>query len=198
MFRYQLLKLIPRKRKLRGTFLHNVIGDRLFDPNVWKWDTRNVCAGLALGTFIAFTPTFPFQMIMAAAFSLLFKVNMPAAMLACWITNPITMPFIYIMEYKVGTWLSNAFGLPEIVEFQQPIEGGLDIMDIPKPHRFFTNTMKSVKNIIMGGLLFATVSSAFVYGLFYFLLTHIYIPSKWKRQPTPKDPPQDKKPGPAA
>lgn len=58
--------------------------------------------GLALGLFVAFTPTFPFQMLLVTAGAVLLKVNLPIALLACWVTNPLTMMPIYKAAWDCG------------------------------------------------------------------------------------------------
>ncbi len=64
-----------------------------------------IAKGLALGIFIGMTPTFGFQMVIAVFFALLLKENKLAAALGVWITNPVTAPFIYALEYECGRLL---------------------------------------------------------------------------------------------
>ncbi len=61
-----------------------------------------IAKGVALGVFIGMTPTFGFQMAIAVFFAFLLKENKLAAALGVWITNPITAPFIYALEYESG------------------------------------------------------------------------------------------------
>lgn len=61
-----------------------------------------IAKGLALGIFIGMTPTFGFQMVLAVFFALLLRENKLAAVLGVWITNPVTAPFIYALEYESG------------------------------------------------------------------------------------------------
>ena len=61
-----------------------------------------IAKGLALGVFIGMTPTFGFQMVIAVFFALLLSENKIAAAVGVWITNPLTAPFIYALEYESG------------------------------------------------------------------------------------------------
>ena len=61
-----------------------------------------VAKGMALGIFIGMTPTFGFQMAIAIFFAFLLRENKLAAALGVWITNPVTAPFIYALEYESG------------------------------------------------------------------------------------------------
>lgn len=58
--------------------------------------------GMALGLFIGFTPTFGVQMVLALLLALLLRQNKIAAVIGVWVTNPVTAPFIYGIEYQVG------------------------------------------------------------------------------------------------
>ena len=67
--------------------------------------------GMALGLFIGFTPTFGVQTFLAILFALLLRQNKIAAFVGVWVTNPLTAPLIYGLEYKVGRLL---LGLPPL------------------------------------------------------------------------------------
>lgn len=54
-----------------------------------------------IGLFIAFVPL-PSQMLMAAVLAVLLRVNLPLSVLLVWVSNPITMPPLFYMAYKVG------------------------------------------------------------------------------------------------
>lgn len=71
--------------------------------------------GLALGTFIALTPTMGAQLMIAGVSAYLLRVNLPIAMAACLITNPFSAPFVYGAQYQLGIWL---VGLPPPSEME--------------------------------------------------------------------------------
>jgi uncharacterized protein len=104
------IRIIPQQHHLTGTILHRVFGERLFAPHIWKPTKISISGGLAVGIFIALTPTIGVQMILSIMAAYFLRVNIPAAIAACWITNPLTAPVIFPLQYKLGTWLS---GVPE-------------------------------------------------------------------------------------
>ncbi len=108
-----LTRWLPRRRHLRGSWLHRMLGDRLFHHDLWRPSQRGSALGLAVGVFIAFTPTLGVQLILAGLAAYLLRVNIPLALGACFITNPATAVFIYGFEYKLGVWL---LGPPEPVD----------------------------------------------------------------------------------
>ncbi len=96
--------LISRDR-LKGERIHRILGDRIFTQEIWHIDRFTISGGLALGLFIAFTPTIPFQMIISALCAIWLRVNLPVALAACWVTNPLTIFPVYRIAYRLGYWL---------------------------------------------------------------------------------------------
>ncbi len=101
-FRESILRRLPDRDKLRRSFLFRVFGKSILARDLWCFDTHSLAGGLSLGLFIAFTPTIPFQMILACLGALYFRVNLPIALLACWVTNPITAVPIYMTAWRIG------------------------------------------------------------------------------------------------
>lgn len=86
---------------------------------------EEIAEGMALGFCIGMTPTFGFQMLLAVFFAALFKKNKIAALLGVWVTNPVTAPFIYALEYEFGRWVLgwDRVRLPERLDLS--VLGGL-------------------------------------------------------------------------
>ena len=101
------------RHSLRNGRIHRLLGDRMFSPHVWGFDERSFAGGLALGLFIAFTPTIPFQMLLCAIGAILFRVNLFAAVAAIWLTNPVTAVPVYLAASRVGHALCDATGIGE-------------------------------------------------------------------------------------
>lgn len=98
------LARIPRIKQLRGTFLHRILGERFFDPRLWTWDRHGAALGLAIGAFFSALPM-PLQSLPAAFFAVVFRVNVPAALVGCWITNPLTFPLFFYLQLVIGSRL---------------------------------------------------------------------------------------------
>ena len=62
----------------------------LHDHRLWGIRRRTVVPAFALGLFIAFMP-FPGHTLTGALLALAFRVNIPVAALATWVSNPVTM-----------------------------------------------------------------------------------------------------------
>lgn len=68
-----------------------------------KGEPHAIAAGFAIGIFIGVTPTIPFHTILIIALCLLLKKNVTAGYLGSWlISNPLTIPFLYVAQYRLG------------------------------------------------------------------------------------------------
>ncbi len=68
-------------------------------------EPNDIAKGFALGIFIGMTPTFGIQMVIAVFLAMFLEENKIAAAVGVWITNPLTAPFIYALEYESGRLL---------------------------------------------------------------------------------------------
>jgi len=66
---------------------------------------HRIALGVAVGIFIAWTPTIGFQMILTVLLSACLKANKVVGLPFVWISNPLTVPFIYGPSYALGRFL---------------------------------------------------------------------------------------------
>lgn len=67
---------------------------------------ENIAFSLAIGIFIGATPTIPFHTALTIALVFLFRRNVTAAFLGSWlISNPLTIPVLYLSQYELGKLL---------------------------------------------------------------------------------------------
>jgi uncharacterized protein (DUF2062 family) len=74
---------------------------------------KSISVGIFLGLFWGFIPM-PMQMLAVLAMTPFFKFNVPIAISMVWLSNPLTMPFMYYMEYQTGNFLLGKEGLEGI------------------------------------------------------------------------------------
>ena len=76
---------------------------------VFRWlfrlrgSPQAIAGGFSLGLFIAFTPTIGIQVVLAFFMATALDLNRTAAVLAVWITNPVTIPAIFSLNYWLGS-----------------------------------------------------------------------------------------------
>lgn len=89
---------IPRQFRLKIQQWTNRVKNFSGDPHY-------VAMGMAIGVFVAATPTMPFQTAIAIALAYILRSSKAAAAIGVWLSNPITFPVFYLASYKVGTLL---------------------------------------------------------------------------------------------
>ena len=80
-----------------------------------KGQPEEVAGGVAIGVFIGLTPTVPLQTILSILVALLLGKSKLAAVLGTCIANPFMLPFIYILDYKVGRMITGVEGVPLVL-----------------------------------------------------------------------------------
>ena len=102
-------RIMPKHETIKNSKSLKIFGSLLHDANLWHLNRRSAAGAFAVGLFCAFIPV-PFQMALAAAAAIPFRVNLPLSVAMVWVTNPITMPVIFYLCYVLGTWI---LGQPE-------------------------------------------------------------------------------------
>lgn len=95
-------RIMPDHETVKNSRSLKIFGRLLHDANLWHLNRRSAAGSFAVGLFCAFIPV-PFQMLLAAAAAIPFRVNLPLSVALVWISNPITMPVLFYFCYLVGT-----------------------------------------------------------------------------------------------
>ena len=104
MPRHLFKQYAPDHQSIRKHKYVQIFGSLLHSPSLWHLNKRSVSGAFAVGLFWAMIPM-PFQMIAAAACAIGARVNLPLSMALVWISNPLTMPPMFYLNYLVGEWL---------------------------------------------------------------------------------------------
>ncbi|MEJ2622807.1 MAG: DUF2062 domain-containing protein [Candidatus Thiodiazotropha sp.] len=157
-------RLLPHHNHVRNHKHLRVFGDLLQDGNLWHLNRHSVSGAFAVGLFMAFVP-FPFQMVLAAAAAIFFRVNLPLSVALVWITNPITIPPMFYFAYRIGVLMTGETAALE-------------------PFHFSLEWLQSVGSeilipLILGSLVCATISSIVGYSLILWIWRWRAV-EKWK------------------
>ncbi|MGD7652123.1 MAG: DUF2062 domain-containing protein, partial [Verrucomicrobiales bacterium] len=68
---------------------------------LWIPCRDSVAMGMAIGLFFSMM-LMPFQMIPTALIAMKRGGNVPIAMASCWVSNPLTLPIILLIQVKLG------------------------------------------------------------------------------------------------
>ncbi len=101
MPRNLIKKYLPKPSQIKDNKFLKVFGPVIHEPMLWHLTRRSVAKAFIVGLFFAFWPV-PFQMVLAAAGAIVLRANLPLSVALVWITNPVTMPFLFGIAYFVG------------------------------------------------------------------------------------------------
>jgi uncharacterized protein (DUF2062 family) len=99
-----LKQFIPGPAKLREIKSLQVLGSWIYQPNLWHLNRYAASMAFFVGLFVAFMPI-PGQMILAAILAVRLRCNLPLSIGLVWITNPLTIPAIFYLSYRVGAMI---------------------------------------------------------------------------------------------
>lgn len=80
-------------RKLKLTFL------KIYHA---RGSSHEIALGAAIGSFWGVFPTFGFSTLLSVLLYKIFRFNLPVAISAAFISNPLTSPFFLFISYKLG------------------------------------------------------------------------------------------------
>ena len=151
-----LKSIVPSPAKIRELKSLQMLGDWIYAGNLWHINRYSASMAFFVGLFVAFLPI-PGQMLAAALLAILLKCNMPLSVGLVWITNPVTMPAIYFLAYKVGAIIIDA-----------PVQN----MDFELSFFWVTHSLVTVwKPFLLGCL---------ICGLFFGCLGYFLISQLWR------------------
>ena len=101
MLRPLLRRWLPDPDKLRAHRGLRWMGPLLDRAWLWRANRHGIAAGLASGLFLGLLVPVG-QTVFACAAALLLRANLPAAVLATFVSNPLTTPAILLAGYHLG------------------------------------------------------------------------------------------------
>jgi uncharacterized protein (DUF2062 family) len=117
-------RYLPSHESVRQNRWLRFLGPSLNHHNLWHLHRRSVAGGVAVGLFCGLVPG-PLQMISAALFAVIFRVNLPVAVITTVYTNPLTIVPLYFAAYELGMLVTggNGSGVPraELDLFSLPL-----------------------------------------------------------------------------
>ncbi len=99
--RQLLKKYLPDQQTIHANRWLRPFASTLLHPRLWHLNRRSAAGAVAVGMFCGLIPG-PMQMIGAAACALLFRINLPLALLVTLYTNPLTIVPLYVLAYQIG------------------------------------------------------------------------------------------------
>lgn len=138
-----------RHRRLRHRPWWRSLTRPLFHRSLWMPCPTTVSTGMSIGLFFAMMPI-PFQMVLSALLSLRFRANIPFAMAACWVSNPLTQAPIVLAQFRFGQWLRESLSVP--------MPGFLTRVDYTIPGVGQLNAASFTLGFIVSGIVLALIA----------------------------------------
>ena len=96
-------KFLPSHAAISGNRHVSRFGSLLKHHNLWHLHRRSVAGGVAAGMFAGLIPgSNPVQFTAAALLAIVFRVNLPIAVIVTLYSNPFTIVPLYFLAYKLG------------------------------------------------------------------------------------------------
>lgn len=173
-FKKILKTMLPEKHQVQQHSQLRLLRRIMEDPDMFHLTRHSVAGGTATGLFFAFMPI-PGQTLFAVLAAIGFRVNLPLAAVLTWVTNPLTMPPVFYLAYRLGAF----------------------ILDHPVKPIHFEMTWSWVEGTVMsiwpalliGNLIFAVSASTGGYFLVK-LLWRLAVVQKWERRKNARKPPR--------
>ncbi|WP_035609234.1 DUF2062 domain-containing protein [Haloferula sp. BvORR071] len=162
-----------RHKRLRNRHWWQDITQALFERRLWMPCRDTVATGLTIGMFFAVMPL-PMQMIFAGVVAMRFHSNVPIAMAACWLSNPLTNIPLFLFQYWLGSKVASVIGLqlPEIHWFQNFLHWLSESKGVEIPKHILNGSAGDFfLGILLSGILFAAITYPLVH-LFSALMPH--------------------------
>lgn len=105
----RLRRYLPRHDAVRDNRWLRPFASTLLHPRLWYLNRRSAAGAVAVGLFCGLVPG-PLQMLSAAIACVLFRVNLPLALITTLYTNPFTIVPLYVLAYGIGSWAINGGG----------------------------------------------------------------------------------------
>src|SRR5205085_3626467 len=98
-----LKRHIPSRETIAQYRLLRPFAPHLRHPSLWRLNRRSVPRGVALGLFVGvIIPVM--HTFVAALLAIPARANVAVAAVLTLVVNPLTIPFMYVAAYRIGSW----------------------------------------------------------------------------------------------
>lgn len=99
-----LQHLMPDPATIRQHRSLRLLQHWLDDANLWHLNRYSLSSAIFIGFLISFVPL-PVHTPLVALLAIWWRANLPIALAAVWLSNPLTMPVQFYVAYETGAWL---------------------------------------------------------------------------------------------
>ncbi len=141
---------------------------------------RSIALGISIGVFVAFTPTFGFQMILAVMLAVMLNASATTAACVVWINNPYTLTTISVLSHEVGHIFIGSrtgFEVDHLLQVLHGYDGSLFSLNVYQSFQQLLNSGGSIfVSMLLGGVITGLILSSVMYPFLRKLVSH------WQRK----------------
>ncbi len=104
MFGKSVKRYLPSPEKVSQNRWLRWLGPTLTQACLWQANRRTIALGCAIGVFMGLLIPLA-QIPFAALLAVIFRANLPMAMVSTLVTNPFTFAPVYFLAYKLGNFI---------------------------------------------------------------------------------------------
>jgi len=132
---------------------------------------HRIALGVAIGIFVAWTPTIGLQMVLTLVLSVLLRANKLVGLPFVWLSNPLTVIPIYYPSYRLGRWMLGSHAAAPDFEKIFTVEGTWwGEIWLNRIHAWWTASWHAFWPLWLGSLVVATVLGVATYFILYRLI----------------------------
>ncbi|MDO5640613.1 MAG: DUF2062 domain-containing protein [Neisseria sp.] len=95
---------LPTREKIFASRFFKPLAPLFDKPEYWAFTRDKVALAAAIGLFCGMLPA-PTQFAAALVMAYFLRTNLPVALFSTLYTNPLTLIPLYVVAYKLGSWL---------------------------------------------------------------------------------------------
>lgn len=164
---------LPTREQMRENRFTRPFANRILRSELWRFTRRSVPRGVALGMLVGIIVPFA-QILISALLCLSVRANVPVAGLTTFVSNPFTTPFIWLLSYKIGSWILRVDAMTAVAPVNTAIE-----------HSEFADTLQWLTGATLvtafGLVVVAVVSAAVSYLVTSFLWRNAVVARRARR-----------------
>jgi uncharacterized protein (DUF2062 family) len=145
---------MPTREQMERSRWIRPFANRVLRSELWRFTRRSVPRGVALGMLVGIIIPFA-QILFASLLSLTVRANVPVAALTTFITNPFTTPLLWVLAYKVGSWLLHVDAMTMVA----PVNTAIEHTELQDALQWLTGaTMVTAFGLVVVGVISSAVS----------------------------------------
>lgn len=168
---------LPGHQAVRSNRWLAPFADNLLHPRLWHLNRRSAAGAVAVGLFCGLIPG-PFQMLGAAIGVMIFRFNLPLALITTLYTNPLTIVPLYVVAFALGKLAIGEMG--QGADFVPPPEYGADGL-LTWLGNLIDWMIGLGMPLALGLVLLASLLAAVGYGVMRFIW-RLYLVRSWRQR----------------